>query len=120
MQTTKSISEMANGAFQEIIDAEMCRIIDNILDPNTSATAKRKLTVTFEFTADDGRSNILVKHTTKCTFAPKNPQVTSLYIAGEASTGEMQIVEMTPQLPGQVGLDGKEQDGPYALRLIRA
>ena len=118
-QTTKSISEMAGGAFQEIIDAEMCKIVDNILDPNTSATAKRKLTVTFEFQADDLRQNIRVIHTTKCTFAPKNPQVTSLYVAGQASTGEMQIVEMTPQVPGQLGFDGQEQEGPCTLRLIR-
>lgn len=120
MEVAKSISEMAGGAFMEIIDAEMTKIIDNITDPNTAATAKRKLVVTFEFVADDERRNIRVTHSTKCTFAPKNPQVTSLYIAGENSTGEMQVVEMVPQIPGQLSAFGEEQEAPAVLKLIRA
>ena len=32
-----SILQMAQGAFQERVDYEMPRLIENILDPNTSA-----------------------------------------------------------------------------------
>ena len=39
----KSLIQMARGGFIEIFDAEMSKVLDNILDPNTKATGKRKL-----------------------------------------------------------------------------
>lgn len=36
----KSLLEMARGAFLERFDYEVPKIINNILDPNTKATAK--------------------------------------------------------------------------------
>ena len=38
----KSILEMSMGAILERVDYEMGKVMDNILDPNTKATAKRK------------------------------------------------------------------------------
>lgn len=58
MYDPKSILQMARGAFQERVDLEMAKVIDNILDPNTKPTQKRKLTLTIEFTPDDDRQNI--------------------------------------------------------------
>lgn len=43
-----SILQMARGAFQERVDYEMGRVVDNILDLNTKATAKRKITLTID------------------------------------------------------------------------
>lgn len=45
-----SIMSMARGAFEERVDYEMDKVIQNILDPNTKATAKRKITLTIELT----------------------------------------------------------------------
>lgn len=42
----KSILEMSMGAILERVDYEMGKVMDNILDPNTKATAKRKISVT--------------------------------------------------------------------------
>lgn len=36
-----SIMSMARGAFEERVDYEMDKVIQNILDPNTKATARR-------------------------------------------------------------------------------
>ena len=55
-----SILQMAQGAFQERVDYEMQRCVDNILDVNTKATAKRKITLTIELTPDDDRRQIRV------------------------------------------------------------
>lgn len=44
----KSILEMSMGAILERVDYEMGKVMDNILDPNTKATAKRKISVTLE------------------------------------------------------------------------
>lgn len=46
----KSILEMSMGAILERVDYEMGKVMDNILDPNTKATAKRKISVTLELT----------------------------------------------------------------------
>ena len=53
-----SIMRMARGAFEERVDYEMDKVIQNILDPNTKATAKRKITLTIELTPDDERRQI--------------------------------------------------------------
>ena len=39
--TRTSILQMARGAIMERIDYEMAKVVDNILDPNTEATASR-------------------------------------------------------------------------------
>lgn len=115
-----SLIDMANGGFKEIMDREVCNVIDNILDVNTKATAKRKVTVTLEFTPDDSMVNIRVASTVKTSLATINPVTTTLYVAGEGSTGEARVVEMTPQIPGQVSMTGEEQTAPPILKLISA
>lgn len=115
----KSILEMARGGFLEQVDYEMAKVIDNILDPNTKATGKRKVTITMELTPDDSRRNISVSFITKLGLVPTNALTTTLYVTGENSTGEMQVVEMVPQIPGQVDMDGNEQAAPPMLKLIK-
>ena len=116
---SKSILEMARGAFLERADYEMKRIIDNILDPNTIATAKRKMTLTVTFEADDLRKNIGASVQVKTALAPTNPVKTSLYVSGENSDGEPQVVEMTAQTPGQLNIYGEEE--PWAsLKMLQA
>ena len=119
MKNKKSIVEMARGAIMERIDYEMARIMDNILDANTKPTDKRKMTVTMTFTPDDDRSTIAVNVVAKTALAPTNPVVTSLYLMGEDGTGEVQAVEMVPQIPGQTSMDGAEQDAPSTLKIIK-
>lgn len=109
----KSILQMARGAIQERADYEITRIIDNILDCNTKATAKRKLTLTIEFSPDDERQNITVGVVAKSTLAPTVPVMTSLYVTGDT------VVEMVPQIPGQYTMDGGEQEEPQVLKLIK-
>lgn len=118
-QNKRSILEMARGAFQERVDYEMAKVIDNILDANTIATKDRKISVTLKFTPDNERSNIGVAFEVKSVLAPSAPTKTSLYIAGDSSTGEVQVVEMLPQLPGQMRMDGGESEAPAMLKIIK-
>ena len=62
-ENIKSIVQMARGAIEERIDLEMTKVLENILDLNTKATAKRKLTVTFEIQPDDERRTLSVAAT---------------------------------------------------------
>ena len=105
-----SIMRMARGAFEERVDYEMDKVIQNILDPNTKATAKRKITLTIELTPDDERRQIQVSVTAKSTLAATNPVATSLYVTG--------VAEMVPQVPGQLNMDGTQQEQPKLLKLV--
>lgn len=58
--TRTSILQMARGAIMERIDYEMTKVVDNILDPNTEATAKRKVQLTIEFRPDSNRQTVSV------------------------------------------------------------
>lgn len=113
-----SIMSMARGAFQERVDYEMGRVVDNILDLNTKATAKRKITLTIELTPDDERQTISVAVQAKATLAPTNPVATALCITRDGN-GEMVVAEMVPQIPGQMNMDGTQQEAPKLLKLVQ-
>lgn len=113
----KSILEMSMGAILERVDYEMERVLQNILDPNTKATGKRKITVGLELVPSADRSTITVHTTARSTLCPTEPITTSLFITTQPKTGEMVVAEMTPQIPGQYSLDGTMQEPPKTLRL---
>ena len=113
-----SILQMARGEFQERVDYEMGRVVDNILDLNTKATAKRKITLTIELTPDDERQTISVAVQAKATLAPTNPVATALCITSDGN-GEMVVAEMVPQIPGQINMDGTQQEAPKILKLVQ-
>ena len=115
-----SILDMAMGAIKERVDYEMGHVLDNILDPNTDPTKNRKLTITIVFTPDGERRNIAVNCTAKCTLVATNPVHTSMYVATVPGTGEAQVVEMVPQIPGQQSMDGNIQEEPKVLNFSRA
>lgn len=113
---TKSMLDMANGAIKERVDLEMPKIIKNIMDVNTSAIKPRKMVLTLTFTPDEQRQVIAARCEVKSTLLPTNPVTTSLYI-GEFA-GEIQAVEMKPQVPGQLDMYGGEEEQPAQLRLV--
>ena len=113
----KSILEMSMGAILERVDYEMEKVLQNILDPNTKATGKRKITVGLELIPSADRKTITVQTIAKSTLCPTEPITTSLFITAQPKTGEMVVAEMTPQIPGQYSLDGTMQEPPKTLRL---
>lgn len=116
----KSILEMSMGAILERVDYEMGKVIDNILDLNTKPNAKRKITVTLELIPSADRKTITVQSTAKAALVPTDPVGTSLFITTQPGTGEMVVAEMVPQVPGQMAMDGGEQEQPKILNFKRA
>ena len=114
-----SILDMATGAIKERVDYDVTKVIDNILDLNTKAQAKRKITLTIEFVPDEDRKKIAISVTSKATLCPTNPVSTALAFVPNQE-GEAQLVEMVPQVPGQMALDGTEQVAPKLLKLSAA
>ena len=113
----RSVLEMARGAIAERADYEMTRIINNILDPNTAATKKRTLTITLDILPDAERTNLRMSVIAKSKLEPTNSVQTSLYVTN-GENGDMAVVELTPQIPGQMDLYGGEQEPPALLRLV--
>lgn len=50
-----NMEKFANGAFTAQINRELEKVTQNIQDPNTDATAKRKITVIIEFKPNEAR-----------------------------------------------------------------
>lgn len=117
MNEAKSILEMAQGAIMEQVNVEVSRIVDNILDPNTDAKKKRQLVLTVDFTPSSDRSAVVVSATAKSKLLPNNAIQTTLYVGADAVTGEVQAVEMVPQIPGQQGFDGSIQQEPKIMKI---
>lgn len=53
-----TLQNIADGAAVELFQHELAKIAANIADPNTKATAKRKVTLTFEFAPDEDREEV--------------------------------------------------------------
>ena len=78
---------------------------------------KRKITLTIEMKPDENRQYIKISASAKSALAPVLPVGTTLGIAANPDTGEMLLVESTPQVPGQVAIDGSVQEGPKLLKV---
>lgn len=113
----ESVLRMAQGAFEERVDRAMAEAIDNILDPNTKATAKRSITLNIELRPDEERSRIEVSVSVKTKLATLNPVPTSLAIVADGN-GELVVAEMVPQVPGQMSMAGDIQEEPKILKLL--
>lgn len=111
-----SILQMAKGAIQERVDYEVTRVIDNLLDVNTDAKAKRKVALTITMTTDENRRVVKVEASAKSALAPVTPIDTSLVITADRN-GEMMLAEIVPQVPGQVSMEGTVQEAPKILKL---
>lgn len=114
----KSILEMARGGIQEMVDYEMSKILKNIIDVNTKATDKRKLSVTLEFKPDDYRQTVDVAVQVKSTLAVTAPVHTGLMI--HVGKDGVMATEMTGQIPGQTSLYESEQGPAPVLKIIKS
>mgnify|MGYP004509543737 FL=1 len=113
---TTSILDMCMGAIKERVDYDAARVVENILDPNTDAKAKRKITLTIDFLPSADRTHITVHTGSKAALAPTAPVETSLGMMSDAN-GEMQLVELLPQVAGQMDMDGSAAPEPKVLKL---
>lgn len=111
-----SLLQMAKGAIQERVDYEVSRVVDNLLDMNTEAKAKRKVVLTIVMIPDEDRQVVKVEASAKSTLAPVTPVGTSLVITADGN-GEMMLAEIVPQVPGQLSMTGEEQAAPKILKI---
>ncbi|MBI9110257.1 hypothetical protein [Maridesulfovibrio ferrireducens] len=68
-----SLATLKNGAAIEMVDYMLMQVADNVLDPNTEATAQRKIIIEISFKPDKEREigKIILKPS--CKLAPQAP-----------------------------------------------
>lgn len=103
-----NMEEFANGAFTSQINRELEKVTENIQDPNTDATAKRRITVVIEFKPNEARNFVTTGVQAKSTLAPALGAVTALNMGKDLKTGEVEAVEIGNQIPGQMSIDDVE------------
>lgn len=75
-----TLETIAEGVAKELFDYELAKVSENIGDVNTSATAKRKITLTFEFTPDEGRDEAKVHVSAKSTLAAVKGYTRTIFV----------------------------------------
>lgn len=90
------------------INRELEKVTENIQDPNTDATAKRRITVVIEFKPNEARNFVTTGVQAKSTLAPALGAVTALNMGKDLKTGEVEAVEIGNQIPGQMSIDDVE------------
>lgn len=65
-----SLDTIADGVALELFNHEMKSVVKNIMDQNTMATGKRKITLTFDFAPDDMREEVKVMVAVKSDLQP--------------------------------------------------
>lgn len=100
-----NMETFANGAFTEQINRELKKVTENIQDPNTDATAKRKITVMIEFKPNETRNFVTTGVQAKVTLAPAQGAVTALSMGKNLKTNEVEAYEVGNQIPGQITME---------------
>lgn len=99
-----NLETFANGAFSAQVNRAIEEVTKNIQDPNTEATATRKITVTIGFKPNQDRNLAPVGVQAKTTLAPALGVVTALQMGKDLKTGEVAAIEIGNQIPGQMSV----------------
>ena len=102
------LSEIAEGGLQEKFTKELKKLSENILDPNTDAKAKRKITIGLTYKPNDNRDAIDVVAEVKSSLAPQVGLSTTMLVGRDENTGMIAANELKSGTPGQTYFDSKD------------
>lgn len=111
-----NLEELAGGAFAEKVNEAIMQVAENIQNPNTDATARRKVQVVLTFAPNKTRQmvNTTISVTTK--LAPTEAIDTQIVMGTDLRTGKVEIAEYDGQIKGQQRLfDLKNGNQPPAV-----
>lgn len=99
------LSSISSGGLQEKVDMELKKVFENIHDPNTKSTAKRKLTISIELVPDEKREVISMTSNVKSTLAALTDVSTTVLTGKNLDTGRVEARELKSSVPGQTYID---------------
>ena len=112
------LETFANGAFTAQVNRAIEEVTKNIQDPNTDATAARKITVTIGFKPNQDRTLVPIGIQAKTTLAPALGAVTALSMGKNIRTGEVEAVEIGKQIPGQMSMQDIPELEPESAAVV--
>lgn len=99
------LSHIAEGGLQEKLDNELEQVFDNILDLNTEAKAKRKITITLTMSSNEERTVVDTIMEVKSKLAPQNGVAITILVGRDYDTGQVHANELKSTVPGQMYFD---------------
>lgn len=116
-----NMEEFAGGAFTAQINRAMEEVTKNIQDPNTDATAVRKITVVIAMKPNENRNFVAAGVQTKTQLAPALGAATAISMGKNLKTGEVEAVEIGNQIPGQMSIaeiEEQEEEDPQMIQTV--
>lgn len=107
LKEIKNLDDMMNGAVTERFNAALKTCLKNIIDPNTSATTKRKVTLEVTITPSKDRTSAEFSLLCKPTLAPPVAVTQSMVLNRDDAGNVVALQTSSEQLPGQVDLGGE-------------
>lgn len=95
---TLSLATIKRGAAIEMVDDAIQRLLENVVDPNTDAESKRKVTLAITLTPDKNREMLHIDLSVKMAMAPQ-ATVSSIAYVSHTRDGVV-AVENDPRQPG--------------------
>ncbi len=97
------LNKLCNGAVQEVFDANLEEVFDNIRNPNTDPKIKRGLTLELKFEPDENQEVVKVDFSVKTKLAPFKSFGSHIHLYTDTN-GELKAKEIGGNLPGQMDM----------------
>lgn len=114
-----NLEQFAGGKLSVQLNKALEKVTENIQDPNTDAQKVRKINVSISFRPNDERNFVATTVETKLSLAPELGATTALSMGRDLRTGEVEVVEIFNQIPGQMNVDDvidqEEDETPKAF-----
>ena len=104
------LNTFANGAIQEKFNEALEKVLENMLDPNTSFKNKRGITIDIGFTQNENRDDASVSISVKTKTASPMPVETSVAMGKDLKTGDIEVQEYGKQIKGQMSFTKAEEE----------
>lgn len=108
------LSELGQGALQELFESELEKVIENINDINTDPTKKRKITMTIDIKSDEYREIIFADVKVKSNLVSMDSTGIKLFNIVDEN-GERVVNELRSGAKGQAFID---DDGSIKMMMV--
>ena len=104
MKTRLDAMNLGDGALQDLFDNSLKKVLANINDPSTKATAVRKVTMEITITPDESRSMASITISASTTLAHVKPVNTAALLEQQDGklTAYIHQAEEAEDLPGNI------------------
>lgn len=110
----KQLDELMDGALTERFNLEMERVLKNVYDPNTNPKQKRQIQIVIDITPNERRDAAEFKVDVKSKIASPIAIAQTCFLHQD-DNGNVTATEITKEVPGQIDIDGNEQQLPKVV-----